>query len=525
MDQENDRPRALGIAAPQASAAEAGADAFRAGGNAFDAALAAALSLTVTFPDNCALGGDLIALVHRASDGRRAVINASGRAARAIDVEAVRAQSQTMPVDGAATVTVPGLVGGLREIWRFGAVRTWDAAFAVAIAQADDGVPVDPSLADSIELEATRLAADPGLSATFLPGGVPLGAGAALRQRALARSLRALADDPHALYRGEVGASLLRCLRERGSALDEADLAAFAAVVTDPLEMRIAGQDVATAPPNSQGFALLSILSGAEQVGDADSLLGERSGDLAHLFRSATRDRDRHLCDPEFVEIPLAALLEPGRAPEPEADGLLRGRGDTVAVVCADDEGNSVSLIQSVFHAFGAGILDPDTGIILHNRGASFSLDPASPNVLAPGKRPAHTLTPCTVFEDGRPATVVGTMGGSGQPQILAQVLLHLRRGAGAQGSVSAPRFVVGGAEADAPRDVLLIEAGVPDDARRSLEATPYQRRLLDDLDHAVGHAQVVTLGAAGMIDAGSDPRTRGAGLVVRANGPASPAR
>src|SRR5918997_1617814 len=163
--------RTLGIAVPQASAAEAGAESFRAGGNAFDAALAAALSLTVTFPDNCALGGDLIALVHRASDGRRAVINGSGPAARSVDVQAVRARSKTMPVDGAATVTVPGLVSGLREIWRFGAARSWDAAFTAATAQAADGIPVAPSLAASIRGEAPRLAADVGLRSTFMPDG------------------------------------------------------------------------------------------------------------------------------------------------------------------------------------------------------------------------------------------------------------------------------------------------------------------------------------------------------------------
>jgi gamma-glutamyltranspeptidase/glutathione hydrolase len=507
--------RRLGIAAPDRSAAEAGADAFRSGGNAFDAALAAALSLTVTFPDNCALGGDLIAMVRRASDGRRAVINASGRAARATDVEALRTRWQSMPVDGAATVTVPGLVGGLREVWNFGAVRSWDAAFDVAIAQAEHGVPVAPTLAESIRREAARVAADPGLAATFLAGGKPLSAGTALRQPALARSLRALADEPDALYGGEMGTRLLTCLRGYGSALDEADLAAFAPIVCEPLVMRIGGQDVATAPPNSQGFGLLSILAGAEQAGDAEALLGERSGHLAGLFHRAVRDRDRHLCDPEFASIPLEALLEPGHAHEPEPTGQTRGRGDTVAVVCADEEGNSVSLIQSVFHTFGAGILDPLTGIILHNRGASFSLDPASPNVLAPGKRPAHTLTPCTVFEDGRPATVAGTMGGSGQPQILAQVLLQLRRGARAQEAVSAPRFVVGGAEADAPRDLLQIEAGIPSDTRRALLATHYPRRLLGELDDEVGHAQVVTLTRDGVIDAGSDPRTQGAGLVV----------
>lgn len=507
--------RSLGIASPQRSASASGAAAFSAGGNAFDAALAAALSLCVTFPDNCALGGDLIAVVHRASDGRRAVVNASGRAPRRIAVEDLRSASGTMPVYGPATVTVPGLVAGLREIWAFGATRPWRSAFETAIAQAEDGTPVAPSLAESIHAEVDRLAADPGLRATFLPGGEPLQAGQTLRQPVLAESLRMLADDPAALYGGELGARLVSTLRGYGSTLEEGDLAGFAPVVGDPLEATVGGQTLATAPPNSQGFALVSILNAAYGLDDALDPLGERAGDLATIFRSATIDRDRHLCDPDFADLPLAELLGPARHDRPAPASPPPGRGDTVAVVAVDAEGNSVSLIQSVYHTFGAGILDPSTGIVVHNRGAAFSLDPASPNVLAAGKRPAHTLTPCTVFSDGRPVTVIGTMGGSGQPQILAQVLMHLRRHGDPQAAVAAPRFVVGGPDVDSPRDELLIEAGVPDAALRALARTPYPRRVLRDLSHDVGHAQLVTRAPDGTIEAGSDPRTDGTALVV----------
>jgi gamma-glutamyltranspeptidase/glutathione hydrolase len=514
-DRDGEPARTLGIAAPQRSAAEAGTAAFQAGGNAFDAALAAALSLTVTYPADCSLGGDLIALVRRA-DGTRTVINASGPAPAAVDVEAVRGLGPAMPVAGAAPVTVPGMVAGLRAIWSFGAVRPWAAAFDVAIEQAEGGTALAPSVAEAIEECHALVAADPGLREAFLPDGAPPAPGTVLRQPALARTLRSLADDPGALHRGAIGASLVRCLQEHGSAMTTADLEAFVVDEVAPLCVHIGDQELATAPPNSQGFSLARILTVAFAIDPEFDPLGPDAARLAAIFRDATSDRDRHLADPRFADVPVAELMDPHRdRPEP-FPSPERGHGDTVAVVCVDDAGNSVSLIQSLFHAFGSGIRDPETGITLHNRGASFSLDPQSPNVLAPGKRPAHTLTPCTLFDAaGRPAIVLGTMGGSGQPQILSQVLMHLRRTGDPTAAVSLPRWVVGGMGADTSREELLVESRVPEVARRALAETAFPVTPLKDFDHNVGHAQLVTLAGDGAIMASSDPRSEGAAMVA----------
>jgi oxamate amidohydrolase len=511
----------LGIAAPQASASHAGAAAFTRGGNAVDAALAAAVSLAVTYPNNCALGGDLIALVRRA-DGQTRVVNASGPAPAAIDADALRSRFEAMPIYGPLPVTVPGLVAGLHALWSFAGTLPWEAAFDAAIEQAEDGEPVAPTLAAAIATDAELLWADAGAREVFFDGGAPLTAGATLRQPALAATLRSIqSEGPNAFYSGENARSIVATLRGLGSPIAPEDLAHFVPELARPLEVDVGEQTIATAMPNSQGFLLPLILRAVALGGGLADPLGAGAGELARVFQLAMQDRDAHLADPARHEVPLEQLLDPERLRRALGDAVaprspsVPGSGDTVAVVAADDAGNSVSLIQSVFHAFGSGILDAQTGVVLHNRGAFFSLDPASPNVVAGGKRPAHTLMPCVVLEHGAPVVVAGTMGGSAQPQILAQVLLRLAAGEDAETAVSAPRWVVGGLEAGSSRDQLLIEPGVPERAKRALAATGLPKVALRERDENVGHAQLVTLGADASLAAASDPRSEGAGLVV----------
>jgi gamma-glutamyltranspeptidase len=510
----------LGIATPQRLASEVGAAAFTSGGNAIDAALAAALSLTVCYPDNCALGGDLIAIV-RTVDGETMVVNASGPAAMAVDVATLRARGDRMPVYGADAVTVPGLIAGLHALWSLGARRAWSAAFGPAIEQATDGVAVPPSLAASLQVNGSLINADPGLRGVFAPGGRLLAAGEILRQPALAGSLQALASGgPDAFYAGELGRSVIAFLRSQGSALTEDDLAAFTVDRAEPLAVDLRGARLLTAPPNSQGFLLPLIVRAIETLDDDLDPLGADAGLLARIFQRAVEDRTR-LGDPGFVDVPLDEFISADRlrtvlaAPVPEPTANVTANGDTVAIVTADDEGNCVSLIQSLFHSFGAGLLDPETGIICHNRGAYFSLDADSPNVIAPGKRPVHTLMPALVLEDDRPTVVLGTMGGSGQPQILAQILSRLHLGSDAREAVDAPRWVYGGMEVDSPPDEVLYESRVPDVARESLERTGFPCRELTAYDENVGHAQLITVGADGELVAASDPRSEGAAIVV----------
>jgi gamma-glutamyltranspeptidase len=190
--------------------------------------------------------------------------------------------------------------------------------------------------------------------------------------------------------------------------------------------------------------------------------------------------------------------------------GGLAAAGDTVAVVAMDAEGHAVSLIQSVFHAFGSGLLDSETGLILHNRGAFFSLDPAAPNRLEPGKRPAHTLMPVLVRRGGRVVGAHGTMGGKAQPQIHTHLLLNLEAGRSPAAALAAPRWVVGSLLGEEGVDLALAERGVPSPALDSIATAGLGMVTLGDLDEEVGHGQLVRRGADGELLAATDPRADG---------------
>jgi gamma-glutamyltranspeptidase len=519
----------LALATPHRLATEAGVAAFRAGGTALDAALAAAATLTVVAPQDCALGGDAIALVGMPG-GTLHALNGSGAAARAVDPGALRARHAAMPPRGVDPITVPGVVAAWASIAELGARLPWRELLAGAVVHAEEGVPVSAPLGRALARERALLAADPGLRAVFAPDGVPLHGGAALRQPALARSLRALADGgAEALYRGEIGAGLLAGLRALGAPLHREDLADHETELATPLRCGYAGVEVATAPPNSQGYVLLELLGALAALGDPPDPLGPSLALLAELCRLTARERDAHLADPRCAAVPVARLLsrahasellagvtraaaedEPaavagtaaGSEPAVPAAGIPHAPGgDTVAIVALDDEGHSISLIQSLFWSFGAGVLEPATGIVCHNRGAGFSLDPGAPNALRGGARPPHSLMPVLVLRDGHVEGAHGTMGGLAQPQIHLQVLLRLLRGASAAEAVAAPRWIVqedGG---------LAIE--------RDAGARVAGARALPARDDEAGHAQLARRTAAGAFEAGSDPRADAAAVTT----------
>ena len=436
------------IATPHAGASEVGDTIFRRGGNAVDAAVAAAAALTVCYPHMCAVGGDIIALV-ATPDGAVRVVNGSGAAPAGASAERLAAEYGEMPLRGAHSVTVPGAVAAWETLLEIGGTGRFADLLEPAAKMAEEGVAVTPSLAKSLLDEERRgaIEADEGMNAVFRPQGRVLTTGDLLVQPALARTLRALqANGAAALYRGPVGAAITSRLQGLSSPMTADDLAAHVTEVTEPLVGVFGDEEVLTAPPNSQGLLLLEILAAAARLGDVD-LLGADADLLAELFRLTTIDRDRHLADPRFAGVPVDELLSARHAAElagaalgrrtaggvPSPPPAPKGTGDTVAVVAADAAGNAVVIIQSVFYEFGSGILDPTTGVILHNRGAYFSVDPASPNVIGGGRRPAHTLMPVLVRRDGRIVGLHGTMGGSAQAQIHAQLILRTARGEGAR--------------------------------------------------------------------------------------------
>ncbi len=510
------------ISTPHTLATEVGAAAFERGGNAIDAALWAAVTLAVSYPHNCGVGGDLFALIQR-PDGQAIALNASGRAPAGVDPAALRATyGIDLPEQGPAPVTVPGAVSGWWTLHREGARLPWSDAFDAAIALARDGVTVSRSLEGALAWGSTRFAADPGLAAVFFADGKPLARGALFRQPALGATLATLVQEgPAALYGGGVGDRYTRGLRAVGSPITGEDLAAHTAELEPPLVGRYRDVDVRVVPPNSPGFALLQMLALVERLGIDPDPFGPDAGTLARVFSAVNRDRDRHLADPRSMRTHPASLVEEGHLgglADEVREGQVtpptathHGTGDTIALATADAEGWAVSLIQSLYDSFGAGILEPETGIVAQDRGACFTLDPDHPNVIAPGKRPAHTLMPALVHRDGRLAAVSGSMGGAQQPQINALNLIRaFDLGMRPDEAVAAPRWTVWETE-DGP--LAWAEGLVPPQTTDRLRAAGFRIERLDDLDEAVGHAHLILAQPDGTMTAGSDPRADGGAL------------
>lgn len=510
------------IATPHSSASEAGASAFLAGGNAVDAALAAAVALTVAYPHNCSIGGDMFALVRR-PNGEVIVVNASGAAPAALAADAVRAAHGIMPERGPLPITVPGAVGGWYAVAELGSRLGFRYATEQAITLAADGLPVAASLAAAISDEREMLHVDPGCSAVFYADGEPLREGDYLRQPALASTLDAIAaNGPAAVYRGEVGRSWIDTLNTHGSPMTVEDLADYRAELTSSVVGSYRDLEVHVPPPNSQGFVLLEVLAAVEGLGLNPDPAGPDASALAEVFRRASADRDRFLADPRRSYVPVDELLsernltriaDDVRRHTGPAGATVRPSGDTIALVAADKEGWAVSLIQSLYSAFGSGILDPETGVILHNRGACFFLDPTSPNVLEGGKRPLHTLMPVLVLRQGAVAAISGSMGGGGQPQINAMSLMRLFDvGMDTRDLLDAPRWIVGGSSIGAANSVIESESRVPQGTIEDFERWGFEVRRLEERSERVGHAHILVSGKQSF-EVATDPRADGSAL------------
>ena len=477
------------VATPHLSATRAGEHALAEGGSAVDAAIAAAAVLAVVAPDQCGLGGDAVALVgHGAGDVT--CFQGAGRAADGVDVEEVRrAGSGTMPVFGPHAVTVPGAVSTWAAMHRHAGRLPWDALFEPAREAAEGGFAVGARLHRAIEESEDRILADPGLRALLLAEGLPLATGARLRQPELAATLASIAEDGAATaYGGRVADHLVAFLEAAGSALSRADFRQHRCETGAPLESVWSGHRLWTAPPPSQGLVLFRILAAMDRSDDDHAWLGRDAGLLAAAFAEETRYRETHLADPAGAGPP---------------------NGDTVAVVAADDAGEFVSLIFSLFYRFGAGLRDPRTGVIFHNRGAGFTVDQGAPNCLGPRRRPPHSLMPLLVADEHGLLGAHGTMGGYGQPQIHAQLLLRLSGGLGSQKAVAAPRFVVGRPDDGGPLRVA-VEMSFPGSSVAALRRSGLPVERCADGDSEVGHAQLVRRLPDGELDIGTDPRADG---------------
>jgi gamma-glutamyltranspeptidase/glutathione hydrolase len=308
------------------------------------------------------------------------------------------------------------------------------------------------------------------------------------------------------------------------------DLAAHEALILSPLKAPFREVHVAVAPPNSQGYSLLQILSAVERLGIDPDPHGPDAGTLARAFWVGLRDVQRHLADPDRMTTHVSTLLDDGHlaalCDEIRGD-LVPGAappkpgGDTVALVTADADGHAVSLIQSLFHGFGAGILEPSTGIVAHDRGGCFTLEPDRPNSFTPGALPLHTLLPAVLTGADGLAGVAGTMGGYQQAQIDTQTIVRsFALGMSPGEAVRAPRWIVDDLPptwpptwpSDNTRPPVFAEADLPAEAVASIEAAGFDVHPVGVLDETVGHAHVIRA-SAGTLEAGSDPRADGGAL------------
>jgi gamma-glutamyltranspeptidase len=523
-----DRPEVQGreaaVVADHPLAAAAGMDVLRRGGNAVDAAVTMAAVLAVVRPHMNGVGGDAFLLIHEGRSGRVRAVNGSGRAPAAATPAVLRELGYAaMPDTGLHSVTVPGAVRAWAEALRRHGTIPLDDALAPAIRYAEHGFAVSEKLAADIASSRRRLESDPALAAVFLPAGVPPAAGSLLHQHDLARTLRQIArEGADVLYIGDIAQRIDRFMLAAGGLLTIADLAEHSTLWQEPIATRYAGYRVLGFPPNSQGLALLLQMNLAELY-DLEAM-GHNSAAYVHtlveLKKLAFAERDRYVTDPSFAEIPLDRLLSKEHArelvdrfrtmPAAAADSArTEGDGDTVFLGVVDRHGNAVALIQSLFSSFGSGRMVPGTGIVLHNRGALFSLDEDHVNVLAPGKRTYHTLAPAMALRpDGTLYMVFGTPGGDGQTQTLLQVFNNITLfGMTAQRAVEAPRW------RSLMDGTLQVDAGMPQAERDRLTALGHQLQLQETPSPALGGAQVIVITNAGARAVGADPRREAYGI------------
>jgi len=514
------------VVAPHHLAARAGLRVLEDGGNAIEAMIAAAATISVVYPHMNGLGGDNFWLIH--APGREvAGIDACGGAAAAADIGFYSDRGhRAIPSRGSlAALTVAGAVSGWQEALTL-SVGAWGGKLPLerlledAIHYAEDGVAVTRTLAENARGKFAELELAPGFRETYLADGTLPVEGARLCQPRIAATLRRLAraglDD---FYRGDLARAIAADLERAGAPLRLADLERHRALHVAPLSLEVAGHRIYNMPPPTQGLASLILLGVYERLGIREAEGFDYVHGLVEATKRAFRVRDRHVTDPAYMSVDPARFLAPegldtmaadvdrARAlPWPEA----ASKGDTVWLGAIDREGRAVSFIQSIYWEFGSGVVLGATGVTWQNRGTSFSLDPSHHNCLKPGRRPFHTIQPALArLADGR-VMPYGTMGGEGQPQTQAMLFSrHVLHGQSLQEAVTRPRWLLGrtwGAEAAN----LRIESRFDPSIIAALRAAGHDVEEIGPFDEVMGHAGALVHHADGLIEGAADPRGDG---------------
>lgn len=508
---------------PLASAA--GYEVLRSGGNATDAAVTMAAVLAVVRPHMNGLGGDAFALFYDSETKEITALNGSGRAGEKATPEFFSASGFTeMPQSGAAAVTVPGALSAwVAALNRYGTISLSEA-LQPAIRYARDGFPVTPTLARDFGPLTDDL--NEPARAIYTDSGTPLQPGQLLKNPALAETFRTISSaGPAVFYGGSIGSRIVEFLSVRGGHLTVRDFEAHQPDWVEPLSGSFMNRQVVVHPPNSQGLALLLQLGMLPYL-QPDSLKHNSSDYLSAMVRitaQAFADRDRWVADPSTSPAPGSELLDEDYLKDRAEEALTRmpatavhgfgvsldeqaaeGDGDTVYLMAVDRNGHAVSWIQSLFSSFGSKLLEPETGIVLQNRGGGFTLQQDHPNIVSPGKRPFHTLTPAMVTDqNGNLEMTLGTPGGHGQTQSQIQVLNNIYRFVmHPQQAVEAPRYrYLSG-------NRLAIENRIPVSVRNELRKEGFALSVSDGWTALFGGFQLILIdNDTGVLRTGADPR------------------
>ena len=512
------------VCAPHFGAVEAGRAILAEGGNAIEAMLAMAATIAVVYPHMNHLGGDGFWLIRKPS-GRVRAIMAAGPAGLDARPELYREYDAIPPRGPLAALTVPGAVGGwmlaLDAAKAHGATMPLDVLLASAIGLARNGYTVSRSQAALTQEKLAELAPVPGFAGVFQSDGKPPAAGARLKQEAFAETLTQLAhaglDD---FYRGDIGREIAADLARIGSPVTREDVTRYRATLAEPLQVELPAGTIYNTDAPTQGIASLMILALFARLGVKEAEGFDHIHGLVEATKRALRVRDRVVTDPNDLAHALDRCLEPrfiaGEAMKIDRHKAARwplayGEGDTIWMGAADTTGLVVSYIQSLYWEFGSGCVLPRTGIVMQNRGTSFSLQRGALNLLAPGRLPFHTLNPAlAILKDGR-IMAYGSMGGDGQPQFQAAVFTrHVLFDEPLAAAIERPRWVLGRTWGD-PHTKLRLESRFDGNLVDALATAGHEVDVLTEpYSDVMGHAGAVILHPDGSCEGAHDPRADG---------------
>ena len=508
------------VSSSQYLATMAGARILQKGGNAIDAAVAMVSTLTVVEPQSVSIGGDAFALIYLAKPERLIGMNGSGRSPYRATIEWFRSHGmREIPERGIYSVTVPGALHAWGEaLERYGTLP-FAEVFEDAVYYAEEGFPVTEVIAGEWKNGEAALRSDEGAARTYLVNGRAPAPGSRFRNPDLGRTLRSIArDGVGVFYGGEIRDAILRCSSSRGGLLVEKDFTDHTTTWVEPISTDYRTYTVYELPPNGQGLTALQMLNILE--GYDLARLGQNSPDYLHLLfeakKAAFSDRDAFITDPEFEPVPVDRLLskayaglireriDPGRAKAPPAPLGAAAPSDTVYVTAVDRERNAVSFISSIFHHFGSAVGVDGAGMILQNRGTSFSLDPRHLNRLEPHKRTMHTIVPAMLFKDGQFLMSFGVVGADMQPQGQVQFLTNLIDfNMNLQEAMDTPRGRhVKGME-------VYLEEGIPEGTRSELRARGHKLLEAAPAINQVGGGQAIYLDRANDVLLGASDRRK----------------